>query len=145
MNTTSKSISIARVADSAAAAQTDVTSDGVDMVGYSGAEFVCLIGDITATGTVAMKIQQSDDDGVADAYSDLTGATVAADDADSDLLLRLEVAKPRKRYLRAVVTRATANSVIDGVLVLRYNAVREPITEDTSVAGAVFVHAPAEV
>lgn len=144
MNVTSKSLSVLRVADSAAAAQTDVTSDGVDMVGYSGCEFVCAIGDIAATGSVSMTVQQSDDDGVADTYGDLEGATAAADDTGSDLLLRVAVAFPRKRYLRAVVTRATANSVVDGILAVRYNPVREPVDEDASVADATFVHAPDE-
>lgn len=140
----SRAVKTIRVSDSAAAAQTAVTSDAVDMRGFQACQFVVALGDITATGTVSAKVQQSSDDGATDAYSDLTGATAAATDADSDGLLVIDVSHPEKRYLKCVLTRATANSVVDGIIAQQYLPQREPITDDASVVASTFVHAPAE-
>src|SRR5690606_31650249 len=121
------------IANAAAAAQTAVTSEAVDMRGFKACQFIAALGSIAATGTVTMKIQQSDDDGSTDAYSDLAGATAAADDADDNGLLIIDVAHPRKRYLKAVITRATADSAVDSIIAQKYLADREPITDDASV------------
>jgi hypothetical protein len=102
---------------------TDPNSSSVDMAGYDGCLFVGIVGTITTTGTCTLAVEQSSDDGVADAFSALTGASaVASLAAKSDLLLVIDVQHPTKRYLRTSLTRATANSVWGGTIAIRYRA-----------------------
>jgi len=104
------------------AGQTTVTSSGVDCAGYDGVMFFILPGTIDATGTVSAKCQQSSDDGSADAYADLTGATLAWTAADDNKLGVIQVEKPREKWVNCVVTRATANSVLNPIIAVRYKA-----------------------
>ena len=50
----SKAIKITRVANSAAAATTEVLSSVLDMQGYDGVMFIALLGDITATSVLTL-------------------------------------------------------------------------------------------
>ena len=144
MHTLTENARFARVLDGAAAGQGTSNGTGVDMTGYHRVIFVAALGAITATGTVTLKAQQSSDDGVADAYADLDGASVAADDQDGDKLLILEIPHPRKRYVRPVLVRAVANAVIDGIVAIQGEPMNAPVTQPATVAASAVVHAPAE-
>ena len=50
--------------------------------------------------------------------------------------------RPQKRYVRAVVTRGTANAVIDGVIALQYSPRVEPVTNDTTVKSTKLLVSP---
>lgn len=120
-------------------------SAGIDTAGFHGCEFIVLLGAIT-DGTPSVKVQQSDDDGVADAYSDLLGTSVPADAiTDDNKVLRVDVGRPQKRYLKAIVTRGgTTGSILDGILAVLYDAHKQPIVNDATVEAAEFHGAPAE-
>jgi hypothetical protein len=60
-------------------------------------------------------------------------------DGDSNKLLVVDVRRLTKRYLTAVLERATANAVIDGIVVILYRAVRVPVTADASISQSVAV------
>lgn len=105
-----------RLANAAAAAQTDVNGSSVNMIDGQSVKFDALIGAVTGGGTVTLKAQQSSDNGSLDAWADITGATVQTDSTGANKVLTLEVVKPTKQYVRPVVVRATQNSVIDGIL-----------------------------
>lgn len=111
-----------------AGTSTITPSDGIDMQGYNSCKFDVLLGAITSTGVPAIKVQQSDDDGVADAYSDLAGTAFAATDADSNKIISVEIVRPLKRYLKLILTRTTANVVLDGIIATLFNAQSGPIT-----------------
>ncbi len=123
--------------------QTDPVSSRVDMTGYDGVMFVCLLGTITATGTVTMVVKQAATDIEGDA---LSGASVAADATDSDKLLAIDIMRPTDRYLGVVLTRATANSIIGGVLAIQYKARDKAIAQvaGTMAATLVALVTPAE-
>lgn len=136
---------ILRVLNAVAAGTTDQTSSAVDTAGWDSCEFVALFGTLTATQVTKLKAQQSSDDGVADDYTDLLGSlTPAMADADSNKMIRLEIVRPRKRYLKCVVDRGTANAVIDGVIAILRRADKLPITQHSTVSQNEAHNAPAE-
>lgn len=140
-----KAISAIRVSNAVAAGTTDVTSSVIDMQNYEGALIVFAFGTITASAVTSCKAQQSSDDGGSDAYADLlaTGITVADDD-DNQLVI-LDIYKPRERYLKGIIDRATQNAVVDGIFVFRYGAKKLPATDDSSTVVASETHvSPAE-
>lgn len=114
------------------AATSTVTSSAVDMAPGSGqafdkALFVAYIGTPAADNTI--KIQQSDDDGSTDAYSDLAGTSVVS--GTSNELVYAEVIKPSKRYLKAVVTRGTSTTV-DSIVAILGDPRISPVDNDTA-------------
>jgi len=124
--------------------QTDPDSDSVDMSGYDGVLFIGSVGTITGSGTVAMAVEQSADDS---SFAALTGASAQADAAaDSDKLLMVDVFRPTDRYVRTALTRATANSVYNGTIALRYKAKSKPTAQTAAslAAALVQVMTPAE-
>lgn len=135
----SQDVKAARVANIAAAAQTDVTSDAVDSRDFDTVAFYALLGTITATGTGTMKAQHSDASG--SGFVDV-GASVTYADTDSDKVLILEVSQPVKRYVRVVIERDTANAGVNGVLALQGKASAKPVTHDSSVTASSLVQAP---
>lgn len=129
-----------KAADHSAANTTDVTSAAIDTQGYGG----CLI--LTSYGTAAannsVKAQQSDDDGSSDAYSDLTGTSVASGTSDEDVWV--DVKRPAKRYLKLVAARGTS-STLESIWAILYNPTNVPVDNTTSgtIVGESFVQ-PAE-
>lgn len=93
-----------------AEAATDREGASLDMSGKEWAVAFVKYGDIASSGTNSIKLQQSSDDGVADAWSDLLGTaiTVAADDDNQTFAIAIE--KPRKRYIRVYVDKDTSNN-----------------------------------
>lgn len=128
-----KNTKIVRHNNGAAAGTTTITpSAGVDMQGFNSATFLVLLGALTDTTVPSIKIQQSDDDGVADGYSDLEGTAFAVTDADDNKVIAVEIIRPTKRYLKLILARATANAVLDGILCILGNAIGPlPITQTT--------------
>ncbi|TXH11606.1 MAG: hypothetical protein E6R03_14200 [Hyphomicrobiaceae bacterium] len=121
---------IVRHNNGATAGTTTITpSAGIDMQGFNAVTFLVLLGTITSTGVPSIKVQQSDDDGVADAYSDLEGTAYATDDTSSNKMMAVSVIRPTKRYLRLILTRATANVVLDAILAILTNGQSLPITQ----------------
>lgn len=107
-----------RAGNAVAAGSTDSNGTGIDMRGYDGITFIVAFGTITATAVTGIKVQQSDDNGSSDDYTDLTGSAQSVADTDSNKIVVTEVFRPTKRYVRVVVTRATANAVIDGIFAI---------------------------
>ena len=122
--------------DSATAAGTSdtITSDALDMGadgGYRNVTFLVLFGAIVSGAVTTIKIQQSSDDGVADGYSDLEGTALSVADTDDGKVIPIHVIRPTKRYLKVLVTRATQNSTIDGMLAIQYDGNETPPTNES--------------
>lgn len=134
-----------RVSESVAAGTDDVNSSSVDMCGFSSVTFVVAMGAIGSGAVTSAKVQQSSDDGDADAFSDLTGTGVTIADTDDEGLVLIEVNEPLKRYVRCVVDRGTANAEVDSIVALQSRAGVEPVTHDaTTVIDSEWHHAPSE-
>lgn len=92
---------------------------GVDTKGWREALIIAQFG-LAAGGTRTVKVQESDDDGVLDAYADVAGATFAAVTTSDDVNLyvgRLDLG-PRKRYLRVYHTGDGANACVVAATIL---------------------------
>lgn len=141
-----KNCKITRVANAAAAAQTDVNGSILDMAGFEGVMFVALTGDATATSALALKCEQNTVNS-ASGMAELTGAasfTAGASDADNKALV-LDVHKPRERYVRAVLERGTADCVVDGIIAIQYMPRSMPTSQDASVIASALINDPSEV
>ncbi len=135
---------IVRHNNGAAAGTSTITpSAGVDVQGFNSAMFLVLLGTVTSTGVPSIKIQQSDDDGVADGYSDLEGTAFAATDADDDKIIAVEILRPTKRYLKLILARTTANVVLDGIVCVLGNPIGPLPISQTTIGNEVHV-TPAE-
>jgi hypothetical protein len=140
-------IRVDRVMNAVAAGTTDQTSSAVDMFadnGYDEVTFLALFGTLTANQVTSLRVQQSDDDGSADAYSDILGsASAALADADSNKCLAVTV-RPQKRYVKCIIDRATANAVIDGMLAIQSKPRKQPTTQPSDIVGWECHDYPAE-
>jgi hypothetical protein len=124
-----------------ASAQTTITSSAVDTAGFSGVRFLVAIGPVTAGAVTSFKLQQSDDDGSSDAYSDIVGSSqTIADNADNTHMYA-DIAHPQKRYLKLVVSRATQDATIGAVIAELYGPKDNPVTQ--TATGETY-NAPAE-
>lgn len=133
---------VTRVSNAVAAGTATTNCSSVDMKGFDAVTFYVSIGAIVSTGTVTVKAQQSTDDST---FADLEGTAIAYTDADDNKVAVLEVTTPVDRYVRCVVTTATANGTIDSVVAIQTGADKEPVTHDsTTVVGSEHHLAPAE-
>lgn len=136
---------VIRVLNAVAAGQTTQTSSAIDTAGYDGVKIYSMFGAITAGAVTSVKIQQSSDDGSADAYADLAGSSISVADDDDNQVVVHDIYRPRDRYLKAVISRATQNAVIDGIVAVLYCADKMPTTDDTTTVVARETHvSPAE-
>lgn len=131
---------IVRCSNAVAAGTTTVNGTGVDTAGYEGVLFVLQLGALTATNVTTLKAQGSSDDGSADAYADMAGASAVAADTESGKILYLDVADPREKWVRPVVTRATANAVIESIIAILYGPKSMPTAQNaTGTSGGTVI------
>lgn len=123
----------------AAAGSTNVNGTVIDMAGYDGALIIATLGTLTATQVTKLKAQDGSQSGGGD-QADIAGAeTAAAADGDSNKALILDVWQPRKRYLRPVLERGTANAVLASIVVILYRGRVRPVTPDATVSQSLAV------
>lgn len=136
---------VIRVMNGVAAGTTDQTSSAIDMAGFEGVKIYTLFGAITGSAVTSVKIQQSSDDGSADAYADLEATSVTVADDDDNQVVLHDIYRPRERYLKVIVDRGTQNAVIDGIVAVLYGADKMPTTDDSATVVARETHSsPAE-
>lgn len=137
----SKDCKITVVEAAAAAAQTELVTDVLDMTGYEGVMFLAVTGDVSDTSVLTLTVKGN----TANSVSAPTPVTQKATDAftadatsaDSKVLL-VDVYKPAMRYVFASLTRTTANAVIGGIIAIQYNARSKPTTNHASVIASAF-------
>ena len=136
-----KDTGIQRASNAAVAGTSTITGSTIDMTQYpSGITFVALLGTLTSGNVSTLKAQQGDASNGSDAV-DITGASAASADTMSNKLLVVEVKYPTKRYVRFVLTRATANAVVDGVLAIPWGARLAPHSADSTIGASALVAA----
>lgn len=145
MNFGSSGEKVIRIMNGVAAGTSAQTSSAVDMAGFDAVKFYSLFGAITSGAATSVKVQQSSDDASADAYADLEGTSVTVADDDDNQVVVHDIISPRERYLKVVISRATQNAVIDGVIAVLYKARAAAPTNDATTVVAREIHvAPAE-
>ena len=123
-----------------------ITSSAIDMLGYESAIVLVKLGAVTAGGVVTLKMQQSDDDAAADAYSDIAGSALAnVGNASTLKIMAVEILNPKKRYLKCLATRSGGqNVVIESITVLLFGAKVEPVALGATVDGSLQLVNPEE-
>ena len=116
-----------------------VDGDGVDTNGYDEALVILNAGTATATGTANVKLQESSDNAVADAFTDIAGAAfvevVAAND-ETVYVGRIRV-KNFERYIRAVSIVGTDTVELGVIIILGKNKGLKPVSQVQDVAFAL--------
>lgn len=102
----------------AAAGTTAVNGVVVDTLGNESIAFLVHFGAITATAVTTVKVQTGDMADGSDMADVVGSAVTVPDTASNKVVMSAELHRPRKRYARYVVTRVTANSVVNGGLAL---------------------------
>lgn len=123
----------------AAAGQTTLDSDVVDLLGFNGVTFLALLGDVSATSVLTLKLQHGDlanGSDMADTEASCT-FTAGASDADSKVMA-VEGFDPTKRYARARLTRGTADAVVGGIISIRHHPKTAPVTQGATVIASDF-------
>lgn len=139
-------VKITVVEAAAAAAQTALDSDILDMSGYEGVLFIAMLGDVTS-GSVLTLVAQQNTANSTSGMATVSGSatfTAGASDADSKVLA-LDVYRPRERYVRAYLTRTTQDAVVGGVIAIQYGAGKRPTTQHASIIASATAVEPAEV
>lgn len=136
----SKAIKITRVMNAVAAGTGDTqTGTHVDMQGFDGVVFIAQFGTLTASAVTKLHAEQgaaSDDSDMAD----LAGTEMSIADTKDNGCLVLDVYRPTERYVRPLITRATANTVIDSVIAIQYGARALPTTNDVGTVAGTELH-----
>lgn len=130
----------------AVAAGTSDTQTGtaIDTLGWDGILFIFSFGTITSTAVTTIKAQQGTASNGSDA-ADLEGTAQSIADTDDNKIACIDIFKPRERYVRPAVTRATANAVIDGVIAILYRGEFTPAAaHSTAVRVAEAFNSPPE-
>jgi hypothetical protein len=121
-------VKISRVLAATAAGTTAANCTAVDMAGYEGVTFVASFGTLTATQVTKLFAQQDTVSNMATAANIASSATGNLADNQSNNALVLDIRRPTKRYVRCVVSRGTANAVIDSVIAIQYGSDYKPTT-----------------
>lgn len=103
----SEEAKLSKIADQTTAATSDVTSSGLDMEGWDAVLFFTSYG--TPAADNLFHVEQSSDDGSADAYTDVAGSEMNLEGA-SDEDQALDIINPEERYLRVVAERGTSST-----------------------------------
>ena len=107
---------------------------GQDMLGYEGCLIIASFGTVLTTNVTTLQASDSATNG---SYVAITNAvTPQLGDTASNTLLVLDVYRPVKRFLSAIVNRATANVVINSVIMIPYNVKKAPTTLNTTYVSA---------
>lgn len=123
-----------------AAGTTDVNSSVLDLLGDFDVNIVIDMGAVTATGTGTFQLQRSDDGSTG--WTNITGASYAWTDADTNKTVTLCVSEVVNRYIRVAIDRNTANTVISGIKAYcspRAQAVTQVVTANQNAAQPVVV------
>lgn len=121
-----------------AAAATLITSAAVDTQGFRGCCFVVPMGAIVTNAVTSLKVQQSDDDAVTDDYTDITGTNQTIADNYDDKVKYVDIYHPGKLYLKLLISRATQNATVGGVIAYLYDPTHRPVTQPAAIAGESF-------
>jgi hypothetical protein len=127
----------------AAAGTSNINTEVVDCAGYDGVRLKIAFGTITAGAATSIKAQQGQISSLSDA-ADLEGTAQTVADTDDNKVFVIDIFRPRERYVRAAILRATQNSVVDYVEAELYGPRVKPVTQDATIGGNEIFNSPAE-
>lgn len=131
----------------AASSSINDNSDRIDMSGYEGVIFVGAITDSVNGGVATFTVEQNtadSDTGMAALAGAVATKTSGADDDLNGEFFRVEVFRPRERWVQLVRLSATQNIAYSSLFAILYGSKKLPITEHSTLAAAAAVASPAE-
>lgn len=135
---------LAVVEAAAAAAQTALDSDVLDMSLFDQATFIALLGDVSDGSVLTLTLFHGDVADGSDAVATTLAATFTAGASNADSkALAISVRWPLKRYCRARLTRTTANAVVGGIIAIQSEPKYAPVSHDATVIDSEFAVSPA--
>lgn len=141
----SKSVKITQaITPTAGVAGTDdINGATLDMQGYEGVLVVVTFGAITAGAATSIKMQQDTDSAMGTA-ADLEGTVQTVADSDDGDIFYIDLYKPKERYVRLVVDRATQNAVVASAEYIQYGQRESPTPAHGSTVNGETHVSPAE-
>lgn len=137
----SKSIKVSVVEAAAAAAQTELVTDVLDMSGYEGVIFMALTGDVTSGSVLTLTVKGNSANSVSSptpvTQKASTAVTAGATDSDSKVIM-VDVYKPPLRYVFGSLTRTTQDAIVGGIIAIQYGAGLKPTSQDATVIASAF-------
>lgn len=124
-----------------AAGTSAINGATLDMSGFEEVAVVVQFGPIVSGAVTSIKWQEGDAANMSDA-ADVEGTAQTVADDDDNTVFRINVIKPRGRYGRVVVSRATQNATCSAMY-YQAGARTLPVTDAAEVAGETHV-SPAE-
>lgn len=119
-----------------AAGTSAINGSSVDMSGFEEVTFVVPFGAIVSGAATSIKAQGSNDNST---FTDLEGTSQTIADTDDNKTFYINVVKPTYRYVRPVVSRATQNATVGGVVAIQSDARSIPVSHGTNVSGELHV------
>lgn len=115
-----KNLEFRRVLAPVVAGTSTQTTSAVNTSGVQTVLFIVGLGTLTATNVTTMTLRGSDDDITYADMEDEDGVDqeVTIYDSEDNKLVLVEVVKPRQKYVKLQIARATANAVIDLVIAI---------------------------
>ena len=115
-----------------AAGTTDITGATCDCQRAGGVQIEVVMGAIVSGAVTTIKAQGSDDDST---WVDLEGTSQTIGDTDDEKVFYIDLVRPRHRYNRVYVDRATQNATVAAALYHKYALAKQPTTQGTNVSG----------
>jgi hypothetical protein len=121
-----------------AAGTSTITGATLDLANFDQVTVVIPIGTIVSGAATSVKWQEGDASNLSDA-ADVVGTGQTIVDTADDTTIYINIVKPRKRYGRVVVSRATQNSTFGGITYIQSDPRSMPVTQGTNVSGESWV------
>lgn len=139
-----RSTNFALLSDGVAAGLGDTqTSTAVDLAADKGCLVTVVLGTVSTGGAGTIKLQMSADNGVSDPFTDIAGSGQAFTASNSGHAFVVDVYRPQKRYIQAVVVRGSGgNTVIQSIVAQTYHLAVAPELPGTNVDGVVWLSNP---
>jgi hypothetical protein len=136
MNVTSVKVIQATTVTAGAAGTTAVNGSAVDLSGVEEILILVPFGAIVSGAATSIKWQEGS---TSSPTTDVAGTSVTVADTDDDTTKSLRIIKPRSRYGRVVVSRATQNATVGAIEYILFGNRTVATTDDTTVAGETHV------
>lgn len=129
-----------------AAGTTDITDATViDMAGYEGCRFIFSFGAITGSAVTSIAVAALATSSPTPETDDMIGTGISVADTADDTIYIIDIYKPRLRYLRPHVQRATQNAVLNCIIAEQYgHSGLEPIAKSATVTTQELHVSPAQ-
>jgi len=116
----------------------------LDMEGFEGVLIIVKHATLAGSAAGDVHAEQGDESDCSDG-ADLLGTKIAVADDDDDQIFILDIFRPRKRYIRGVVTKNEAQAQAESAIYVQYGARKQPVVNAVADTVEIEQHlSPAE-